>query len=439
MKPQKPVEKYQVLVYGIETQGLRYSKSQIDRPKYRLVFAPHREAPRFQEFEGVILFQGTFEYFKWVNGGWLRDQTLSHRWDPDELDKRTKELLSLLDADGFACLLLHDSFIDFAGSRDFRGCDLSKRLVDACGFQREDFHSRAPVVRCHLNDFARFFEIYGAAWTSLQPGLDDRLAKVIGSAGRQPVAVVRSGNVFLLPTLLPKSTDEALEEFFTTLADAVVSAWEKLREELPPWADDFRFAEEESALARQRDLTQELGQIGSQLQGLWKFKKILSLQSEPLVDAVVWALEQGLGLRTRREEAFREDLSLVDGQGNQIAFVEVKGTNRGVQREHVNQADSHRERAGFPSDFPSILIVNTNIKNAASLADKDQPVPIEQVEHAVRNNVLILRTLDLLCLVGRALDGRMTREQVPQLLTQAGGWLRVTRDSCELVQGPTGS
>ena len=129
---------------------------------------------------------------------------------------------------------------------------------------------------------------------------------------------------------------------------------------------------------------------------------ILAHRGERLEDAVCNAFEQGLGVKVRREESFREDMALVDSEGHQIALIEVKGTTGGgVQREQVNQADSHRERAGLPGDFPSLLIINTNINKAASMEDKDQPVAQEQVEHAARNNVLIIRTIDLLFLIER--------------------------------------
>ena len=99
------------------------------------------------------------------------------------------------------------------------------------------------------------------------------------------------------------------------------------------------------------------------------------------------AFDKILPLKPRREEAFREDLKLLDSTGNTVAFVEVKGASRGVGREQVNQADNHRERAGMSPEFPSLLIVNTNMK-AASITDKDQSVASEQIQHAARMNVL---------------------------------------------------
>jgi hypothetical protein len=108
-----------------------------------------------------------------------------------------------------------------------------------------------------------------------------------------------------------------------------------------------------------------------------------------------------------------------------VALVEVKGVSKGVTREHVNQADSHRERSGMPSEFPSLLIINTNMKNSISLADKDQTMAPEQNKHACRNNVLILRTLDLLNLASLHTSGKLTPDEVVELLTKSRGWLKV--------------
>jgi len=91
----------------------------------------------------------------------------------------------------------------------------------------------------------------------------------------------------------------------------------------------------------------------------------------------------------------------------------------------VNQADNHRERNGLPGEFPSLLIINTNMKSSTSLADKDQRVATEQIQHAARNNVLVLRTLDLINLASLFLIKEVSSEKVVELLTTSCGWLRV--------------
>ncbi|HXP87246.1 MAG TPA: hypothetical protein VN841_21115 [Bryobacteraceae bacterium] len=411
---------YRLLVYGIETKGLQIPRQSIKSGKYTLEFAHFKGTMRFQEFDGVILFQGTFESFERVSIGYR--SLLKHAWEPDELDRRTKESLALIEKGGIVCMLLTDPFIDFDDRRDFRGMDLSKRLLSGFEIHRESFASRIPIVRSKINELGKFFELYGAAWSLLY---GDKASKTLASANGGPVSVVARGSVFAIPTLIPKSTDEAVEEYFTILADGVVSLWERLKEDLPEWAAEYRFPDETTILATKLKLSGEISEIEARLKRFDRLKRALVLQGEPLVDAVMEVFNDILPLKAKREEAFREDLMLVDSAGNLVALAEVKGVSRGVAREHVNQADSHRERNALPPDFPSLLIINTNMKTSMSVADKDQNVAAEQVQHAARNNILVLRTLDLLNLASLCLGGKLKEGRVIELLTKSSGWLKV--------------
>lgn len=253
----------------------------------------------------------------------------------------------------------------------------------------------------------------------------NKTSKALASAGRLTVSMVIDGNLFVLPTLIPKSATDAVEEYFTTLADGVVALWQRLREDLPQWASEYCFHGEVTILETKVKLSQDILDIEGRLSALEGLKRVLVLQGEPLVEAVIEVFEKTLPLKPEREESFREDLMLVDATRNAVAFVEVKGVGKGVARGHVNQADSHRERNGMPSRFPSLLIINTNMKNSMSIADKDQTVAPEQIQHAARNNVLILRTLDLLILASLHSSGGLTSDAVVGLLTGSCGWLRV--------------
>ena len=154
-------------------------------------------------------------------------------------------------------------------------------------------------------------------------------------------------------------------------------------------------------------------------------KRVLSATGDPLVDAVLNVFAR-TPLSARRIEQFREDLTLVDSNGGAVAIVEVKGVNGGVTREQVNQADSHRERSGYQPDFPALLIVNTGMKKSKSIEDKNIAVANEQAQHAVKLNVLILRTLDLLNLVNLLLSGKLDEAQFASLLIENRGWLEVS-------------
>ena len=420
---------YSILAYGIETKGLPTPKHKIEAGKYTIEFGQLKSAARFQDFDGVILFQGTFESFERVSDPF--QSFLKHDWDPDELDRRTKEALTLVEDGRIVCMLLTDPFIDFDEHRDFRNTDLSKRLL--LGLDRRDFQTRSTIVESRVNELLKFFKVYGAACVSLAASYGDTTTKTLASSGGRSVSVLRFGSVFAIPTLIPRPTEDAVTEYFTILADGIVSLWEHLREELPTWASEYQFPDEAALLADKTTLSLQITEIERNLQRFDRLKRVLVLQGEPLVEAVMEVFEAAFPLKPKREETFREDLMLIDPSGQTVALVEVKGVSRGVAREHVNQADNHRERNGMSPEFPSLLIINTNIKNSMTLADKDQAVAAEQIQHAARNNVLVLRTLDLLNLAALHLSKKLSSEVVVELLTRSRGWLRVNDEAAELL------
>ncbi len=136
--------------------------------------------------------------------------------------------------------------------------------------------------------------------------------------------------------------------------------------------------------------------------------------------------------RNMRVEQYREDLALEDSDSRPWCLLEVKGTNKGIKREFINQADNHRERAGKGSDFPSLLIVNPLISKARAIDDKNREVAREQVDHAAKNNILVLRTLDLLNLLRRYMNEDISSDEVRKLFSSNAGWLEVTESEYKI-------
>ncbi|PYO15422.1 MAG: hypothetical protein DMD31_06330 [Gemmatimonadetes bacterium] len=58
----------------------------------------------------------------------------------------------------------------------------------------------------------------------------------------------------------------------------------------------------------------------------------------------------------------------------------------------------------------------------------------DQVRHAKHLGILVLRTLDLLRLLGLYKRGTITRDEVLRLLTTGAGWLRVTDERAQRVE-----
>lgn len=137
-------------------------------------------------------------------------------------------------------------------------------------------------------------------------------------------------------------------------------------------------------------------------------------------------------LKIHAADNFREDISILDANGQLAVLGEIKGKSGGVKREYINQADSHRERAKLPEDFPTLLIINTHTRNTRTLQEKDKEIPSEQVKHAVKMNVLVLRTLDLLNLLALVQKGRVTTADILELLRSNVGWLRIIGDKIQI-------
>src|SRR3990172_6532473 len=101
---------YNILVYGVEKRGLKEPSQEISNRNFKLIFEPFTTKKRFNDFDGVILFQGIFESYKYESS--YNGEYLNHSYDCNELDKRKKELELLITKGGFVCFILHKPFVD---------------------------------------------------------------------------------------------------------------------------------------------------------------------------------------------------------------------------------------------------------------------------------------------------------------------------------------
>ena len=396
---------YTILVYGIERKGLTPPEGGIKRRNFNLIFEPFRTERRFNDFDGVILFQGIFGKFE-RNRDIFNDPYLVNRCAKDELDKRLKELDLLLNNKGFVCFVLCEPFIDRDRNNNFESTDLTKIYLGGSSFYRKNFSDRLTNLVSKRNEFSKFIALYGAANTYFEH-YDNIELRVLAALNNRTVGMIMWDERFFVPSLLPENIPDRIVEYFSLLTEAITSTINKLSIDVPKWVTAFRFTQEDRLNERQDLLLKELREIDGEKMLLRFYKRILVTDGDLLVEAVVKLLRTGFGMSVDDSEEYREDIKILDSEGKPIIFGEIKGTNRGVKREHINQADSHRERAGLSPEFPSLLIINTHIKNSRTLEEKDKDVPTAQVIHASRNHILILRTLDVLHLLRLHLENKI--------------------------------
>lgn len=431
-KSELPEHRYNVLVFGLEKTGLPVPSEPLKARNFTVFFEGYGTPRRFQEYDGVVIFQGIFEKFERKHN-FMSESYLAHAYDVDELDKRKKEAKLLLEQRGFLCFLLTEQFIDNGRGRNFKSTDLAKCHLNYSDFYRDNFRDRAAHVTPVLDEFKRFFELFGAAnsyFRNHNASLDYR---VLARVGQTPVGLLLNRTEYFLPSLVPDPRPEVVSEYFELLIDATTSVHNKLNTMVPEWVAAYKFDEELTLAEQHTELSSKIAYIDQRLEQLSEFKAALVQSGPDLVTNVGAMLAVALGVKVSDVEEFREDVKLVGENGETIAICEIKGVNRGLKRENINQTDSHRERSGFDENFPAILIVNTNIKAARSIEEKKQELASEQVMHAVHMRVLVMRTVDLLGLLRLVLCGKQTPEAARALVLSNVGWLRVEGDEPQVL------
>lgn len=430
---EEPARHYNVLVFGLDRLKRAIPENPIKHRHFTIHFEHFTTDRRFPEYDLVLVFQGAFEDFEHVRGGYQPYH--NHHYYKDDFDRRSKELATLLRNGGVIAIILTSPFADMVSGSDYRHSDLSKKLLNYPDFYRKNFDERIPHVNITRtgNELLRFFDVYGAASTYFENYNRELDLVSFATVGDRIVSFRIGGNRYFIPALLPPSNTEESAEYFTLLVDGLTAIENKSHGEIPEWVQSFRFNEEEAIAAEKRSLESRLAELQAQSDQLSEFKSALIYSGTELVKVIAELIRHASNLTCDLTDDFHEDAKLMDEDGTIVAVCEIKGINRGVKRENINQTDSHRERSDFSPDFPALLIANTNIKQARTIAEKDEEIHIDQARFAAKNKILVLRTLDLLNLLRLVRASEISQSDVRNFFLTTHGWLRVVGDEISIV------
>lgn len=429
--------RYKVMVYGVESLEFKTPKEPSQHSKFLLEFHKIKTEADFSEFDGIIFIGRTFETYSHEKISCL---------DKLELQKRIKQLFKLLSKRGFVGILV-DRIIDsytivhgYSSSRyECNDTSLGKVFLNDLGMINSNrFDSKEPLRHFQIlrSEFKKYLSDYGITHTifSIPPNIRNQIKPICKIDNSYTGMIIRD-KVFVLPFMTPDRDEKDTTKIFTIVAEGITNTLLKISHEIPQWLEkEFIFPNERTLLSELYKQQQVLQEIESKVEVYRQFKGCLAFSDELLVDEVALTLENYFQIRVTKSQEFREDLQIHSPKDDKIiALVEVKGVNTGVAREHINQVDSHRERMGLTPDFPGILIINTKM-NATSLKEKDIEVASEQIIKAVSDNILIIRTLDLLNLIVLIEKGKFIRESILELILNSNGWLKVSEKKCELIK-----
>lgn len=422
-----------ILVYGIERVGLKFESQFIKTRNFEIEFAEFTTNKKFQNYDGVILFQSTFERIKLQDA--YNSQYYEVRYSRDELVKRRNQLSQLLDKGGFVCFLIHREFIDRTQyNPNTKDTDLCKVYLNLDSFYRNSLGSDCAITKIYRSEFEPFLKDYGIAKVKFSCYYYESYIRKICDAGyKVTTGFILCDNRYFVPCRLP--SDDEIEDFFKKIASSLIATSKKLIKEIPDWVDEYKFKQEKELLTEEVELQNKIEGLQDKKKIYKGYKRCLCYDGELLVESIVDVLRTGFAFTVDdKKEEYIEDKTILNDAKEDSILVEIKGTNQNVKSNNIYQADAHRGRRDKGSNFPSILIMNTFIKSSNSITDKLKDIALEQVKLAVEKKVLVMRTIDLLNLLYLKEEGKINKSDIISTCTKEYGWLKVSQDKYEIIK-----
>ncbi len=381
----------------------------------------------FLNYDGIAIFAGAFERMDPSDAGdYVR--CLS---DAD-LDRREREFFSAFDK-GIPIIFLLPASHPLSPYQTRPLPDIFRRIAQIFGIGHSPLREPHPRLVSEVPEFKEYIQRHGTGYAELSvPETTPYKLTPICKQDGHHLGLALADKLFILPCTQPANELQVRDMVCEAVA-AVIAYRKRVSRELPAWVGEFSFSQEAKLIGDADGLRRKLESLETKIAAYKNFKAVLCLQSDPLVEVVVEIFDKFFGLSLVGEDDKIEDKRLLDAEGKCIALFEIKGIKGNFDRPMVNQVDDHRERRGLLPTFPGIAIVNT-FRSAGSLEEKDQPPNSEIIIKAVQDNVLLIRTLDLLRLADLTERGIKTGEDFKDILLRKTGWMKVEGDAVTVVK-----
>jgi hypothetical protein len=364
----KPNKKLRIIAYGFDVLGFQLPSAPVSvGDNAQIEFLPLQSPGALDQADGAIIPQGIFEKIDYQRSYAMGTHT-QVRVQTALLQERQKQVFNMIEDGEWVCFLVR-SIIDKVpqgdwDSQDIDDTDLCKRILNALEITK---HKRQTIDGLTIFDtkrdeFRPYLKAYGVGNTVFElPYNREKQFQILAESEGTAVAIEWARQVFFLPFHTTKRDVVTLNLIATEVSSAILDYRQKQIAEVPAWLDEFKFATEEKLGSEIDALQKQIADREGQIQ-IWKdYKAILSTSGEILKQRLVAILRGFFGLKVDAPEEFREDAKILENTGEAIAFAEIKGTKAGIKREHINQVDSHRERAGLSPTVPGVLIINNEM------------------------------------------------------------------------------
>ncbi len=370
----------------------------------------------FTDYDGIIIPSGVFEFYEY---GELK-------YYQEILDEKKKELRNFISENKWICFLadeIKDRIReDLFNSYDVSYTDLSKVVLNWFGIHREI--QEQTFIKSNFDEFKKYNEKYGFGITRYsssiinQDGIDVLIQdehNIYGFSIYQ--------KIYYLPFHCATKDFNTLKEILIITTKSIKDFRKNKLQESIDWLNKFEFDNEIVLKENVEKLHEIINRKKEQINKYFKYKKLLLYKNDKLKNEVISVLVDFFNLEVDPIDERKEDCKILDKNGNILAYVEIKGTNKGIKRDHVTQVSDHRIRNGCGDNVPGLLIINPNMTIHSIKEKYLKEPPLNNISLANKKNILIIRIIDLLLLMKIWENNDDKSEEFLRLLNEGGGWI----------------
>ena len=430
-----------VFAYGFDQAGFTTTHGPISiNSSVNVEFVDFYSSRNLNEADGVIVPQGIFEKIETrtdLFSGLFGEKTFV-LVDKSLLLERERQVFNLLRDGKWICFLvgeITDQIAQGLHSEPISDTDLCKRILNAFMIdRRRRYRLEIPLeLKVRDEEFEPYMSHYGRPTTVFELPQDLPTERhAIAWLGNGVVGMEIDAQLFFLPFESTRRTLEVATHILTLLTPAINQYRRDRIIAVPDWVDEFHFKPEEPLYLEINDLLGKLNRLESELASLKDYKAILSSSGIYLRNKLVALFESVFDLKVQcidREERFL----VVKDDDSPVALVESEGIQGGVQAASIERLARARRQHGLRDLFPAALLINNDMAVTNVGERSATSIGSDVLQAAVQQNVLIMRTIDLLFLLNHLEKSPNKKGRMLHLLTSGSGWLKASTGSYDVI------
>ena len=395
-KTSNPSSNEKILIYGFDKLGFELPLTDHTSNQNVYKFKGCSSQVELLDFDYIIICSGAFEKFI------EKRETFDFYWDCES----DEEGISAFERMIRNCLkknkkiiFLMNEFERYLKGQNLSHTDLAKKwLLNFFPYSKKI--SNQSFLTHKRNEFQTYVENYGVGKIQIVEDNNDpdlEFTRLITDNHDNIFGVELNKDLFFLPFQTTAKDPESLIKMAILVHKAVSDYVANYELNLPEWVLEFNFKSEKNLNEEIENLEKQLLNRRNALEKNNSYKSILANQGDTLANMVVNILKNYFDFDVRDYNEKLEDFEIIDENGEVIVSGEVKGVAKSCARKHISQLITNRDVREHNFEKVKGMFIINDWRTKKKIEDKvATEIPHDCINVAQNNNVVIMRTIDLL-------------------------------------------